>query len=402
MDKSAYTLNGTDAPWYDGWDLSDNIRAKYRDMSKKSQKIKAESLKNNIEHHPINTPNLDPNDLMPQCKNNQITALSLFSGGGGIDLGFARAGFTHAASFELLDFAADTLRNNRPMWKIYSGEDGDVTLRSWKEYCGEVDVVHGGPPCQPYSTAGKRRGKEDVRDMVPEFVRAIMKIKPTVFVMENVPGITSKKFQCHLEKNFYASIRGDYHIKEFWQNAASFGVPQIRRRRFFIGFKDKQLYSEYKVPEPTHIYDYLYNENSGQERLDDAVFSEEEKLRCLGAREALGLCNIGYDALAPTLRSGLTGPRHTTSILSSTNAKKEWEKLRIWPNGVQYTRKEASVFPAKDNHFRLSVPDCGLLQGFPEDWSFSRPVYKAIGQIGNSVAPPVAYWIARSIRDIIQ
>jgi len=118
-------------------------------------------------------------------------------------------------------------------------------------------------------------------------------------------------------------------------------------------------------------------------------------------REALGLSDIGYDTIAPTLRCTLTGPRSTTSILSSTSAQAVWNSIGIWPNGVQSTREKASAFPTKNNTFRLSVADCALLQGFPEDWAFNGPVYKALGQIGNSGAPPMAYNIAKSIAQVL-
>ncbi len=117
----------------------------------------------------------------------------------------------------------------------------------------------------------------------------------------------------------------------------------------------------------------------------------------MGARSALGLSDIGVDALAPTLRSGLTGPRHTTSVVNSATAAKQWAQLAIWPNGVAPTREAASAFVAKDNHFRLSILDCMILQGFPADWPIEPPVYKALGLIGNSVAPPMGYAVAAAI-----
>jgi DNA (cytosine-5)-methyltransferase 1 len=117
----------------------------------------------------------------------------------------------------------------------------------------------------------------------------------------------------------------------------------------------------------------------------------------MGVREALGLAHIGYDALAPTLRSGLTGPRHTTSILNSVTALKVWNQLKIWPNGVALTRELASNYVAKDGHFRLSVPDCMMIQGFPSDWPIGAPAYFALGLIGNAVAPPVGYHLALAV-----
>ena len=76
--------------------------------------------------------------------------------------------------------------------------------------------------------------------------------------------------------------------------------------------------------------------------------------------------------------------------------------MNIWPNGVQADRKVASEFPAKNGHFRMSVQDVGVIQGFPENWKFAGAVYQALGQIGNSVAPPVAYQVAKNVALALQ
>lgn len=116
-----------------------------------------------------------------------------------------------------------------------------------------------------------------------------------------------------------------------------------------------------------------------------------------GARSALGLPDIGFDCCAPTIRSGFTGPRFSTSILNSKASQRIWEQLRIWPNGVQRSREEAAVFPPENGHFRLAVQDGAVLQGFPDEWQFSGAAYQVIGQIGNAVCPPVAYAVAKSV-----
>lgn len=117
----------------------------------------------------------------------------------------------------------------------------------------------------------------------------------------------------------------------------------------------------------------------------------------MGTRAALGLPDIGADGLTPTLRSTLTGPRHTTSILSSVSAQRSWAALEIWPNGVAKTRAAAARFPTENGHRRLAVADCAVLQGFPSWWHFHGAVYMSLGQIGNSVAPPVAYRVALAV-----
>jgi len=176
----------------------------------------------------------------------------------------------------------------------------------------------------------------------------------------------------------------DYHIVKFEMNAANYGVPQIRRRIFFVGFKNKKDFKKFNIPKPTH-------HNGFSKTLD--LFSMELP-QVFGVRKALGLSDIGYDNLSPTIRSGFTGKRNTTSILNSSAGQESWAKMEIWPNGVQKDRSKASSFPAKNGHFRLSIDDVALLQGFSEDWKFAGAVYQQLGQIGNSVAPPVAYNVA--------
>ncbi|MDM8563885.1 DNA (cytosine-5-)-methyltransferase, partial [Candidatus Marithioploca araucensis] len=339
--------------------------------------------------HSINTPQFDPNDLMPQLKSNHLTTLSLFSGGGGLDLGFDKAGYTHQGAYEIIPICGETLKNNRPNWTIHSGpEKGNVTKIKWQDKIGSIDVIHGGPPCQPFSIAGQQEGQNDERNMWSEFIRAVNIIKPKSFVAENVLGLLNPKF-----RGFVQDILDklpDYHILRFELNAADFGVPQIRRRVFFVGFRTPADFKRFKIPQPTH---------KSSELVEKTRFCHTDDLfkntlpKTMGVRKALGLPDIGYDSLAPTLRSAFTGKRNTTSVLNSTAGQKAWREIEIWPNGVQANRDKASAFPAKYDHFRLSVQDCALLQGFPEVWYFAGAVYQVLGQIGNSVAPPVAYQV---------
>jgi len=393
-----FKTRGTDANWYTGWNISKDDRLRYSRLSKESAKAKKKALSENKVgfYQVINKPKLNPSRLMPKIKSNGLRALSLFSGGGGMDLGFDKAGFEHVASYELLDFAADTIRLNRPNWNVFSGDDGDVTDIDWIKYRGKVDVVHGGPPCQPFSTAGRQKGDKDVRDMVPDHVRCIQEVKPRAFVLENVQGLSSKKFISYLQKILYKPLEKEYNIKQFILNASGFGVPQTRKRIIFVGVEKTEL-NKYEIPLDTHDYSHLTKNFNG--KIKTLIPFKRNKIRrkCMGVREALGLDDIGFDTIAPTLRCTLTGPRSTTSILSSTSAKNVWDSINIWPNGVQISREKASSFETKNGTFRLSVEDCAVIQGFPKNWKFVGPVYKVLGQIGNSVSPPMAYNIAKSI-----
>ncbi len=365
--------------------LTEEQREKYRATSIRSQRRKTDLLRGDrvaAAGKSILRGRLDPRDLMPQLEANGLTCLSLFSGGGGLDVGFERAGFEHRASFELLDVCGQTLRWNRPQWDIRSGEaDGDVTRASFSSFRG-VDVVHGGPPCQPFSIAGKRGGAQDPRNMWGEFVRCVRQSRPRAFIAENVVGLLDRKFDAFVQRTIVEPLSAGYVVFKFRLAAHDFGVPQARRRVFFVGFRASRDALRWAEPEPTHgdvdtLFGPLLPRNT--------------------ARRSLGLSDIGYDEVAPTLRSGFTGPRNTTGVLNSKASLKVWNDLGIWPNGVQPTRSAATAYTPENGHFRMSVADCALLQGFPEEWIFSGAVYQALGQIGNSVCPPVGYAVARQV-----
>lgn len=367
--------------------LTASQRQKFRETAVKSRQAKERAIRGDTKPlHDINVPKLDPWDLMPQRATNGLPALSLFSGGGGLDLGFERAGFAHSASFEILDAAGQTLREARPSWVVNGGTEGDVTKVNWKTWRDGVAVVHGGPPCQPFSNAGRQAGAADVRDMWPEFVRCVQTVKPQAFIAENVPALASRKFAEYVRTQILDPLEDRYHIRMLCLRAEDFGVPQTRRRVIFVGFARKRDHQRYRAPERTHSWD-----------------NEIDQLeRCLGVREALGLPDIGFDALSPTIRSTLTGPRHTTSILNSVAAQKVFSQLQVWPNGVAPTREEAQAFVAANGHFRLSVPDVAILQGFPQDWPLAGATYMQLGQIGNAVPPPMAYSLASSVSDALE
>ncbi|WP_197739573.1 DNA cytosine methyltransferase [Vibrio taketomensis] len=153
--------------------------------------------------HSINQPLLNLEALMPRLESNGLRSLSLFSGGGGLDLGFDLAGFEHVASYELIPICKDTLQRNRPEWNVYAGPDeGDVSKTAWERYKGMVDIIQGGPPCQPFSVAGSQKGEDDERNMWGEFNRAVNTIKPRAFVAENVLGLLNPKFDGFVQSIF--------------------------------------------------------------------------------------------------------------------------------------------------------------------------------------------------------
>jgi len=376
-------IKSTD-PLHEPWDLTAQERDVFRARASEARRAKdaAAAGTGGVPLHEVNVPTFDPNHLMVQRPRNGLTTLSLFSGGGGLDLGFDRAGFEHAGAWEILPEAAATLRSARPSWHVFGGSDGDVRGVDWRPYRGNIAVLHGGPPCQPFSNAGKQRGAADPRDMWPEFVRAVLAVRPETFVAENVAALANATFSDYVEATIMAPLQKHYTIRRVILQAYEFGVPQVRRRVIFFGFRTKTAAKYWTAPQATH------------RRPTDHLSGLPP---AMGVRQALGLRDIGFDDVAPTIRSGLSGPRHTTSILSSVSAQKKFEALQVWPNGVAASREAASAYVTKNGHFRLSVADVALLQGFPTDWQFCGATYMQLGQIGNSVVPPVGYAVASSL-----
>lgn len=381
-------IKSTD-PLHEQWNLTLAEREVFRVRAREARLAKdaAAAGLGGTPLHEVNVPTFDPDSLMPQMPSNGSTTLSLFSGGGGLDLGFHRAGFEHHGAWEILPDAAETLRRAHPTWSVHGGDDGDVRRVDWKPWKGNVAVLHGGPPCQPFSNAGKQRGASDPRDMWPEFVRAVLQIKPEVFVAENVAALASSTFSDYVDSTILAPLQKHYEIRKVLLQAYEYGVPQVRKRVVFFGFRTKSLAKRWTAPAP------LYK-RAGDTKSDLPTV--------IGARAALGLTDIGFDDVSPTIRSGLSGPRHTTSILSSVSAQRRFEALQIWPNGVAANRDAASAYITKNGHFRLSVADVALLQGFPESWKFAGATYMQLGQIGNSVVPPVGYAVASSVADALR
>lgn len=217
-----------------------------------------------------------------------LSAVELFAGAGGLALGVSLAGFKPLAVLEWDHWACDTLRENRergfPLvdgWPIHCG---DVRAFDYEALRGPVDLVSGGPPCQPFSMGGKHRAHDDHRDMFPATVDVIRRLQPRAFIVENVKGLTRPKFSnylqyielqlqmpeiqrrpdedwlahfARLQREHTAGPKGlSYNLIRTLVNAADYGVPQRRERVFMVGFRS-DLGVEWNFPDPTHSLDAL-------------------------------------------------------------------------------------------------------------------------------------------------
>lgn len=220
-----------------------------------------------------------------------MKSVELFSGAGGLAMGCEIAGFEHAAVVEWNKDACETIRFNQrreyPLLKGWNLFQGDVRAFPWNDLIQEIDLVAGGPPCQPFSIGGKHGANSDSRDMFPAMVEIIRTLKPKAFIAENVKGITRSSFSNYFqyiqlqlefpevtpkkneswlghlsrlqaEKTSGKSkgVGSTYNVVATLVNAADYGVPQKRERVFIVGFRD-DLGIEWSFPSPTHSYESL-------------------------------------------------------------------------------------------------------------------------------------------------
>lgn len=174
-----------------------------------------------------------------------MKAVSLFAGAGGACQGLRDAGLEVVASFERNADAVATLRANGLNGVLCDLNDYDFTTLADEG----IELVEGGPPCQPFSAAGRGHGEWDDRDCIPTFIDAVWMLHPRVFVMENVRGLTYKKHREYLERVLKSFEALGYDAEWRVLNAADFGVPQTRQRLFIVGRCDGLAV---RWPEPTH------------------------------------------------------------------------------------------------------------------------------------------------------
>lgn len=184
---------------------------------------------------------------------NRFTCIDLFAGAGGFAEGFLRAGVDILLANDIWEPASLTYRENHKdidfILKDIYDLDGKELLKRLKLGQGELDIIIGGPPCQGFSTVGKRNKNDPRNSLFKEYLRIVNILKPKIFVMENVTGILSME-RGRVLKNIISSFRDiGYKIQYRVLNAADYGVPQIRERVIFIGTR---LDIDIIFPKPTH------------------------------------------------------------------------------------------------------------------------------------------------------
>tara|TARA_R100001143_G_scaffold61586_1_gene62614 strand:- start:14861 stop:16075 length:1215 start_codon:yes stop_codon:yes gene_type:complete len=382
-----------------------------------------------------------------------LNSVELFAGAGGLAMGVSLAGFESKAVVEWDKWACDTIRENSAnefpivnKWPLYEADVRDFDFGSLED---KIDLVAGGPPCQPFSLGGKHRANQDVRDMFPVTVDAIRRLRPKAFIVENVRGLTrasfSNYFQYLLLQLSYPEMRQRHdedtidHLSRLERvktsgrragltyevvfrvvNAADYGVPQKRERVFIVGFRNN-LGIKWSFPNETHSYEALLEEQWVTGSYWDRHQIPMKKRPSIGASLSNRIETIRKSNNRPknsrmpwrTVRDGLVGlPEPSCPNSPFYNHKfqagaKQYPGHTGSPLDLPAKALKAGVHgvPGGENMMVLSdgtvryftAREAARLQTFPDGYKFNGAWSEIMRQLGNAVPVRLAEIVASSV-----
>lgn len=387
---------------------------------------------------------------------NYPNSIELFTGAGGLAIGISNAGFCHQAVIERDSNACETIRSNQQRnikavvdWPVFEADVAqfDFTALNVK---GEVDLLAGGPPCQPFSQGGKHHGWGDSRDMFPHFFHVVRQLKPKAILIENVKGLLRPSFTQYFEyiilqltypevvqkpdehwinhlsrlerHHTFGCHNGlSYHVVFRNLNAADYGIPQKRERVFIVGFRS-DLGVEWSFPEPTYSQEALLWEQwvTGDywerhqiphsqrpdvpRKLDWRIFNLQSSLfppltqPWRTVRDAISdlpvpgreesPCSLLNHVFIPGARKY---PGHTGSALDEPA-----KTLKAGVHGVPGGENMLAFYNGEVRYF--TVREAARLQTFPDEYFFPHCWTQTMRQLGNAVPVALAEAIASSMR----
>ena len=322
------------------------------------------------------------------------TVLDLFAGAGGLSQGLEDAGLEVAAASEWDTDALTTYAKSHPTAATYPGNVKDVDFKSFR---GAIDVVAGGPPCQPWSDGGKGLGHDDRRDGFPAFIQAVGEIRPRAFIIENVVGLTRGTQRVHLLRIVENLEDLGYEVTAQVLSAADFGVPQRRKRLFIVG----TVSAGFTWPVPTHGDARAQRLPAAGDTLRlDSVLGEPNTSVVTYAKHPDPRPSP-YDGLLfngggrPIDLPGLA----PTRLASMGGNKTPWVDTHGVVPGyhahlVAGGEPRAGVVPGAR---RITVTEAAELQTFPKSTIFAGPRSSQYRQIGNAVPPLLARAVGRAV-----
>lgn len=339
--------------------------------------------------------------------------LDLFSGCGGLSLGFLHAGYNVIAAVDNWADAIKTFNRNHSGAKGIILDLGNFNPKRLQEEVGAVDVIVGGPPCQGFSISGKRNPNDPRNQLYSGFISAVKHFKPQAFVMENVPNLIAMangKILREIIEDFEAL---GYQISYKVLLASDYGVPQSRKRVFFVGLKGG---SSFSFPVATHI-------QPKQKITAEQAISDLPAETLLDGTRYPTTPKDGYQRKMRSSSKGIFNhvttnhDQKTVDIISMVpdggNYKSLPEKYKYIRNvNIAWTRY-ASFKPSPTidtghrHHFHYkynrvpTVRESARLQSFPDNFIFLGTKTSQYKQVGNAVPPILAKAIAEKLKSLL-
>ena len=328
-----------------------------------------------------------------------MKVISLFSGCGGLDLGFERAGFEIPVANEFDPTIWETFKVNHPKTKLI---EGDIRNIQEADFPDEVDGIIGGPPCQSWSEAGSLRGINDSRGtLFYDYIRILRSKQPKFFLAENVSGMLANR---HSEavKNIIAMFKDcGYDVSVTLVNAKDYGVAQERKRVFYIGFR-QDLGIKFHFPEGSTV------DKKKKLTLRDVIWDLQFTAVPAGPKNY-------HNPAAINNNEYFTGAY--SPIFMSRNRVKSWDEqaftvqasgrqCQLHPQApkMKFIEQNKREFVKGKEHLyrRMTIREIARIQGFPDDFKFiydyTDDAYK---MIGNAVPVNLAYEIAIAIKNVL-
>jgi len=377
-----------------------------------------------------------------------MKSIELFAGAGGLGIGLHQAGFRPVNVIEWDTYCCDTSRENKER-KIKAVKNWpltqvDIRKINFKKYENKVQLVSGGPPCQPFSLGGKHGAYDDDRDMFPEAIRAVREVRPHAFIFENVRGLTRTTFRnyfefirlqlehpevkarrgenwtdhlARLEKHHTSGSRSGLNYRVVTQvlNAADFGIPQRRERVFFVGFRE-DLGLSWRFPNPTHSREALildkaqgsYWERNKVAKKDRHIPPQTKKYQ---ERYAELFERLPWQTVRETL-DGLPDPEQNHEASEILNHRFQPgarsykghtgspmdEPAKTLKAGVHGVPGGENMLLRSDGTVRyFTIRECARLQTFPNDFLFHGSWTETMRQLGNAVPVDLARIIGEDV-----
>lgn len=329
-----------------------------------------------------------------------MNVISLFSGCGGLDLGFERAGFHVPVANEFDPTIYATFKANHPNTHLIEGDVRRVTKADIAPFIdGEVDGIIGGPPCQSWSEAGSLRGIEDARgQLFFDYIRILKEFKPKFFLAENVSGMLANRHDAAVQNILRMFEEAGYDVSLTLVNAKDYGVAEERKRVFYIGFR-KDLNITFVFPKGS-------TEDAEKKlTLRDIIWDLQETAVPSGEKNH-------HNPNAVNNNEYFTGA--FSPIFMSRNRVKSWDEqaftvqasgrqCQLHPQApkMQKFGKNDCRFVEGSEHLyrRMTIREVARVQGFPDDFQFIyTDTNNAYKMIGNAVPVNLAYEIAVAIK----